>query len=69
MRTTVNVPKELLDQAVAIADARSQSEAVRKGLEELVARGRIKTFLDRCGTFGFELDWQGQRKNDARSSR
>lgn len=69
MRTTISLPKELLEQAVAITGARSQSEAVRKGLEELVARSRVESFLNKCGTLGFEHDWKKQRESDAESSR
>jgi hypothetical protein len=40
MRTTINIPKDLVREAMRLSDAASQTQAVIMGLEELIRKKR-----------------------------
>jgi hypothetical protein len=42
MRTTMNIPKDLVREAMRLSDAASQTQAVIMGLEELIRKKRLE---------------------------
>ena len=42
MRTTMNIPKDLVREAMRLSDAASQTQAVILGLEELIRKKRLE---------------------------
>ena len=49
MRTTFDVPEELLEEARRLSGARSKREAVLAGLEELIRKGRREELRQLAG--------------------
>ena len=49
IRTSMILPKELLDEAVKLSGAGTQTTAVILGLEELIRRKRLETLLTHKG--------------------
>ncbi len=49
MRTTIDIPKDLLDNLMSISKTRKKKEAVRIALEEFVRRKKLEQLLDLPG--------------------
>jgi Arc/MetJ family transcription regulator len=62
MRTTVDIPDELLEEARRAAQCRTIREAVVAGLQELVRRGRREELRRMAGTVKLDLDLRRSRK-------
>jgi hypothetical protein len=60
MRTTLNISKELLDQAMAMTGARTKTEVIDRALRLLIREQRVEALLSRRGRLRFadsdELD-------------
>ena len=60
MRTTLNISRELLDQAMAMTGAATKTEVVDRALRLLIRRQRVEALLGRRGRLRFadrdELD-------------
>jgi len=65
MRTSMNIPRELLDEAVRVSGASSQTVAVVMGLEELIRKKRMERLLRLRGTDAVELS-DGDRRRQRR---
>ena len=50
MRTTIEVPEELMDDLMSISETRKKKEAVRTALEEFVRRRKLGKLLTLPGT-------------------
>ena len=61
MKTTMNIPEDLLKEAVALSQARTRTEAVRRALDEFVKRLRIERMIQRAGNLQFSDDWEEAR--------
>jgi Arc/MetJ family transcription regulator len=66
VRTTIDIPEELLDEAVRVIRARTRREAVIAGLEELVRRARREELKGLAGKLDLELDPRRSRKSRSR---
>ncbi len=65
MRTSMNLPKELLEEAVAMSGAPTQTMAVVMGLQELIRKKKMERLLKLKGSEAIGLtqkDLQGMRK-------
>ncbi len=49
MRTTIDLPEELLTDLMAVSQSRKKKEAVRIALEEFVRRKKMEKLLDLPG--------------------
>ena len=50
MRTSMNLPKELLDEAVQLSGASTQTMAVVLGLQELIRKRRLEKLASLRGS-------------------
>ena len=50
MKTTMNIPKDLLQEAVLLSGASSQTMAVILGLQELIKRKRLQMLAAKQGS-------------------
>jgi hypothetical protein len=50
MRTSMNIPRELLAEAVKVSGAPTQTVAVVMGLQELIRKKRMQRLLDMRGS-------------------
>ncbi len=67
MRTTVNVPEELLLEVERLAKARSRREALIIALDDYVRRKRLQRVVDSEGELEFDLSAKQMR--DSSNSR
>jgi len=61
MKTTLNIPKELLEEAVKLAGVRTKTEAVMLALKELIRRQKIERLIEQTGSVEFSDDWEESR--------
>jgi Arc/MetJ family transcription regulator len=61
MKTTLNIPRELLEEAVKLAGVRTKTEAVMLALKELIRRQKIERLIEQTGSLEFSDDWEESR--------
>lgn len=61
MRTTINLPEKLVDEARRLSGARTKTQAIIWGLEELVRKRRIVDLWRLRGTVSLDLDLRKSR--------
>ena len=61
MKTTLNIPKELLEEAVRLAGVRTKTEAVTLALKELIRRKKVERLIEQTGSLEFSDDWLESR--------
>ena len=62
MRTTLNLPTELLDEAQRVLGARSKTETVVLSLRELIRRKRIDELRSLLGSVTLDVDVAQSRR-------
>jgi hypothetical protein len=62
----MNIPRELLDEAVRVSGASTQTLAVVMGLQELIRRKRMERLLALRGTDAVVLDDAEQKRQRSR---
>ncbi len=60
-KTTINIPSELLEDAVRLTQARTKTEAVIRALRDLVRRQRIEQLIREAGSSEFSDEWEEAR--------
>jgi hypothetical protein len=66
VRTTLDIPEDLLERARQLWHLRTKSEAVIAGLEELIRRGRREQLRQLAGRVDLDLDLTRSRKRRGR---
>lgn len=61
MKTTLNIPQDLLEEAMRLLKSHTKSETVRVALEELVRQKRVEHIIGTAGTLKFSQDWEKAR--------
>jgi Arc/MetJ family transcription regulator len=61
MKTTLNIPRELLEEAVKLAGVRTKTEAVTLALKELIRQQKIERLIEQTGSLEFSDDWEDSR--------
>ncbi|MGC9577045.1 MAG: type II toxin-antitoxin system VapB family antitoxin [Desulfobacterota bacterium U4-17] len=61
MKTTMNIPNDLLEEAVRLTRARTKTEAVIWALRDLVRRRKIERLISQTGKLEFSDDWEEAR--------
>ncbi|KPQ16499.1 type II toxin-antitoxin system VapB family antitoxin [Algoriphagus sp. NF] len=56
MRTTIDIPEELLKEVMKITGASTKSQAVKLVLEEKIAQNKRKRLISMKGTIDLDLD-------------
>jgi Arc/MetJ family transcription regulator len=58
MRTTIDIPQDLVDKAIELTDAKTKTEVIRLALQELIRRESMKKLLAYEGKvqLGINLD-------------
>lgn len=56
MRITLNIPKELLDQAMNVTGATTKSQTIKKALQSEIDRAKRKRLIARKGTLDLDID-------------
>jgi len=61
MRTTLTIPKELMEEAMALSKAKTKSQLVKKALEEYINTIRRQKLIALKGTLDFDIDLDSLR--------
>ncbi len=62
MRTTLDLPDGLLEEARRLLGFKSKTDVVVHSLRELVRRGRVEELKDMLGSVELEIDIPGSRR-------
>jgi Arc/MetJ family transcription regulator len=65
MRTTLDLPDDLLEEARRAANLPTKREAVIAGLEELIRRSRREALRRMAGHLDIQVDLERSRKRSA----
>ena len=68
MRTTLDIPAELIEEAQRLLGLRSKSETVIASLRELIRHGRINELKSLMGSVRLDIDPQESRRRSKRNS-
>ncbi|MFQ5667481.1 MAG: type II toxin-antitoxin system VapB family antitoxin [Candidatus Binatia bacterium] len=66
MRTTLDIPAPLLEEARRLLGFKSKTDAVILSLQELVRRRRIEELKSMMGSVDLEIDIPGSRRRPSR---
>lgn len=61
MKTPIDLPEELISEAMRISSAKSKNEAIRRALQEMIERERRLNLLKFKGRIDFEIDSDAAR--------
>jgi Arc/MetJ family transcription regulator len=62
MRTTVDLPSDLLEEARKATDAKTMRETIVLGLQELIKKDKRERLLQLAGKIDLDLDLSRSRK-------
>jgi Arc/MetJ family transcription regulator len=62
MRTTVDLPEDLLEEARRVTDSKTMRETIVRGLEELVKKSKRDQLRQLAGKIDLDLDLSRSRK-------
>ena len=62
MRTTLNVPEDLLEEAMRITRFRSKTDVVIYSLKELIRRKRLEELKELKGNVDVQIDLKRSRR-------
>jgi len=65
MRTTLDIPAELLDEIMELTGAATKNQAVKEVLEEQIKLMKRKRLLTMKGTIDLDLDLDSLRDRDS----
>lgn len=69
MRTTLDVPESLLNEAQRILNFKSKTDTVIFSLRELIRRKRIEELKDMAGSIYLDIDVERSRRRPRKSRR
>jgi Arc/MetJ family transcription regulator len=56
MRTTIDIPKSLIEEVMEITGATTKSQAVKEALNDQIKRAKRKRLITRKGTIDLDID-------------
>jgi Arc/MetJ family transcription regulator len=62
MRTTLDIPEELINEALKITHSRTKTELIKLALENLIQKNKIKALKRYRGKVDLEIDLDSLRK-------
>jgi hypothetical protein len=61
MKTTLNIPEDLIKKAMSLAKHRTKTETVIVALQEYVRQKKVEKILEHEGKLQFEETWEKSR--------
>ena len=61
MKTTLDIPDELMKEAMSASKSRTKKEAVITGLKELIRQKKIERVISSTGKLEFSAEWEKAR--------
>ncbi len=65
MRTTIDIPEELINEAMKITKARTKTELIKYALQNIIQRNKIKEIKSFKGKIDLNIDLDNLRKRNA----
>lgn len=59
MKTTLDIPEKLLEEAVLLAGTRTKTQAITIALKEFIRRQKLERIIRESGHLRFSDDWEG----------
>ena len=56
MRITLDIPKELIDEAMRVTGATTKSQLIKNALQGEIDRAKRKRLITKKGTLDFDID-------------
>ncbi len=56
MRTTIDIPQELVDKAIKLTEAKTKTDVIKLALQELIQRESMKKLLAFRGKVDLDID-------------
>lgn len=64
MRTTIDIPEELITESMKLTGATTKSQTIREALEEQIQRAKRKRLITRKGSIDLNIDLNLLRNRD-----
>ena len=62
MRTTLDLPAELIDEAMQITHAKTKTDLIKMALENLIKQKKLTKLINFHGAFDLDIDLNALRK-------
>jgi len=69
MRTTIDIPKDLVDEAMRITRFRSKTELIKQALREIIQKSHIQGLMQYKGKIDLDINLDRLRDRDENSGR
>ena len=61
MKTTLNIPKELIEEAMKLSNKNTKTEIIITSLKEYIRQRRLDKIINEAGKLDFSDDWERLR--------
>ncbi|HIC92364.1 MAG TPA: type II toxin-antitoxin system VapB family antitoxin [Syntrophaceae bacterium] len=61
MKTTLNIPKDLIDEAMRASKKKTKTETIVVALKEYIRQRRLEEIIEEAGMLEFSDDWEKLR--------
>lgn len=67
MRTTLNIPDDLINEVQKVSGEKSKTKAIVKTMKEYIKQKRIMELLALKGKINIDYDWEEEEKSEMNS--
>lgn len=64
MRTTLDIPEKLIDEAMEVTGAKTKSQLIKDALQAQINQAKRKRLITRKGTIDLDIDLDTLRNRD-----
>ncbi|NOY78220.1 MAG: type II toxin-antitoxin system VapB family antitoxin [Calditrichaeota bacterium] len=64
MRTTIDIPEDLIKEAMRITKSPTKTELIKRALHNIIQRDKIKSLKDYKGKIDLDIDLNSVRDRD-----
>ena len=68
MRTTIEIPDNLLNEAMKLTNIKTKTELIRQALQNLITQARVARLKDYYGKINLSIDLETLRLRDNNNS-
>ena len=67
MRTTLNIPDDLISEVQKISGEKSKTKAIVKTMKEYIRQRKLAELLELKGKINIDYDWKAEEKSEINS--
>ena len=67
MRTTLNIPDDLINEVQKVSGEKSKTKAIVKSMKEYIKQKKIMELLALKGKVGIDYDWEEEERSEINS--